>query len=288
MRVLVSGGSGFIGARLMQRLKGEGHEVFCIRRASILGPSCGTDILWDLESAAIPQHLPDRIDAVAHLAQARQYRHFPEGAPEMFRVNVAGTAALLEYSRQARASVFCLISSGTVYEPYAGDIREDAALAPVRYLGASKLAAEIVSRPYADLFALGIFRLFFPYGPGQKERLVPDLIGRVRGDLPIRLASDGEGLRLVPTFVDDIVEVLIAALTEPWSGTFNVASPAVVSLRELAEIIGKTIGKPPRFEITEERAGVIVPQLDRLGARFDLRRFTAPEEGIRRTVAAQS
>jgi len=287
MRVLVTGGSGFIGAKLVQKLTCAGHDVFCIQRAGRSGgPSRSADVFWDLESAAVPRDLPDRIDAVAHLAQARHYRHFPEDAPEMFRVNVAGTAALLEYSRQARASVFCLISSGTVYEPYVADIHEDAALAPSRYLGASKLAAEIVSRPYADLFALGILRLFFPYGPGQRERLIPDLIGRIREDLPVRLASDGEGLRLVPTFVDDIVEVIIAALTDTWSGTFNVASPVVVSLRELAEIIGKTVGKRPRFEITEEGAGVIVPRLDRLGARFDLQRFTMPEEGIRRTVAA--
>jgi nucleoside-diphosphate-sugar epimerase len=287
MRVLVSGGSGFIGARLVRRLKNDGHDVCCVRRDR-RPESCGTDVVWDLGGAAIPQELPDRIDAVAHLAQARHYRHFPEDAPEMFRVNVAGTAALLEYSRQAGASVFCLVSSGRVYEPYADEIREDIALTPARYLGASKLAAEIVSRPYADLFALSILRLFFPYGPGQRERLVPDLIERVRENRPIRLAPDRAGLRLVPTFVDDIVEVIITALTGAWSGTFNVASPVIVSLRELAEIIGRIVGKQPRFEITEERAGVIVPQLDRLGARFDLRRFTMPEEGIRRTVSAQS
>jgi nucleoside-diphosphate-sugar epimerase len=288
MRVLVTGGSGFIGSRLVSGLIQQRHEVFCIRRHDSVSPGAGTDIFWDLASRETPRGLPDRIDAVAHLAQARRYRQFPDDAPEMFRVNVAGTAALLEYGREAGASAFCLVSSGTVYEPYTGEISEDAPVAPTGYLGASKFAAEVVSRPYADLFALSILRLFFPYGPGQRERLVPDLIERVCKGLPIRLSGDGEGLRLVPTFVDDIVDVIIAALAGSWRGTFNVASPVVLSIREMAELIGETIGKRPRFEVTHERAGIIVPQLERLGARLDLHRLTPPEEGIRRTIAAQT
>jgi nucleoside-diphosphate-sugar epimerase len=115
---------------------------------------------------------------------------------------------------------------------------------------------------------------------------VPDLIERVRKDMPIRLSCDGEGLRLVPTFVDDIVHIIVAALTGAWRGTFNVASPVVCSIREMAELISGITGKRPRFEVTNERPGVIVPQLDWLGARFDLRNLTSPEEGIRRTITA--
>jgi UDP-glucose 4-epimerase len=287
MRVVVTGASGFIGSRLVRKLSQMGHEIFCVRRHGGGGPSCGVDVLWDLACPVMPQDLPARIDAVAHLAQARNYRNFPGDAVEMFRVNVAGTAALLEYAHRARASVFCLISSGTVYEPYSGEIGEEAAVAPTRYLGASKLAAEILSRPYADLFAVGILRLFFPYGPGQRERLVPDLIERIRNDLPVRLASDRDGLRLAPTFVDDIADVIIAALTQNWHGTFNVAGPEVVSLRELAETIGRAIGRQSTFEITDQEASVIVPKLDRLAARLDLNRFTPLEEGIRQTVMSQ-
>src|SRR5438105_228018 len=130
MRVLVAGASGFIGRRLTRKLTEEGHDIFCVRRDRGAESTSGTDVFWDLESSVTPRDLPGRVDAVAHLAQARHYRQFPDDAPEMFRVNVAATAALLEYSRQAHASVFCLVSSGTVYEPYDGRISEDAPVAP--------------------------------------------------------------------------------------------------------------------------------------------------------------
>ena len=288
MRVLVTGASGFIGSRFVHRLTEEGHDVFCVRRDGAGRSTGGTDVFWDLESPVTPCDLPDRIDAVAHLAQARHYRNFPDDAPEMFRVNVNATAALLEYSRQARASVFCLVSSGTVYEPYDGRISEDAPVAPTQYLGASKLAAETLARPYADLFDVSILRLFFPYGPGQTERLVPDVIERVRNGTPVHLASDGEGLRLVPTFVDDIAAVMETALAAHWRGVFNIASPAVVNLRELAEVIGSALGKQPCFDVNDRKAGAIVPDLERLRRRFDFSRFTTLEEGIRRTLAAQT
>jgi nucleoside-diphosphate-sugar epimerase len=116
---------------------------------------------------------------------------------------------------------------------------------------------------------------------------VPDLIDRVRNEVPVQLASDGEGLRLVPTFVDDIASVIESALAGRWRGTFNVANPAAVSLRELADVIGNALGKKPRFEIDDQKPGAIVPQLARLQGCFDLSRFTPLEEGIRRTLAPQ-
>src|SRR5437762_2425657 len=147
---------------------------------------------------------------------------------------------------------------------------------------------DAVARPYADLFDVSILRLFFPYGPGQTERLVPDVIERVRNGTPVQLASDGEGLRLVPTFVDDIAAVMETALAAHWRGVFNIASPAVVNLRELAEVIGSALGKQPCFDVNDRKAGAIVPDLERLRRRFDFSRFTTLEEGIRRTLAAQT
>jgi len=78
------------------------------------------------------------------------------------------------------------------------------------------------------------------------------------------------------------------ALAAHWRGVFNIASPAVVNLRELAEVIGSALGKQPCFDVNDRKAGAIVPDLERLRRHFDLSRFTTLEEGIRRTLAAQT
>src|SRR5947207_14569207 len=106
MRVLVTGASGFIGSRLVHRLTEEGHHVFCVRRDGACRSTSGTDVFWDLESPVTPRDLPDRIDAVAHLAQARHYRNFPDDAPDMFRINVKSSTAPLETGRKARPTAF--------------------------------------------------------------------------------------------------------------------------------------------------------------------------------------
>jgi nucleoside-diphosphate-sugar epimerase len=285
MRFLITGASGFIGSRLTRRLVAAGHEVFAIYREESRRVEYGTPLVWDLGAAAAPEvGLPQRLDGIAHLAQSRNYRCFPTDAPEMFRVNVAGTAALLQLAAQAGVEAVSLISSGTVYEPYNGQISEDAPVQPTSFLGASKLAAEALAWPYAGVFRLSVLRLFFPYGPGQETRLVPDLVTRLRSGAPIQLAADGEGLRLVPTFVDDIVDIIAAALEQRWCGTYNVASPAVVSLRQLTNLIAQVLGISPVFELTDRPATEIVPRIDRLRAMFDLNRLTPLRTGIERTL----
>lgn len=287
MRVMVTGASGFIGTPLVRMLARQGHEIIEVLRATDSGAGHPpSSIVWDISRRERPQNLPSRVDAIVHLAQARNYRAFPTSAADMFLVNVHGTAALLDYAAEIGARRFCFVSSGTVYEPYRGELTEDAALDPPSYLGASKLAAEILARPYSSLFELSILRLFFPYGPGQRDRLVPDLIHRVRNGVPVQLTSDGEGLRLVPTFVEDIAEIISASAAEGWSGTFNVASPTPVSIRALAEAIGDCVGRKPVFELTEGTPPVVVPSVDRLRSRFDFARFTPLQQGLARVLAS--
>jgi UDP-glucose 4-epimerase len=282
MRILLTGSTGFIGTALGRRLLIEGHEVFSVCRPESL-VSFGTRVVWDGADPFATPNFPHAADAVVHLAQSRNYRRFPADSCEMFGVNVGMTMSLLEWAARSGVKQFCLVSSGAVYEPF-GNLREDAALAPRGFLGASKLASEVLAQPFSTLFSLSILRLFFPYGPGQLHRLIPELIRRVRTGAAVKIAADGHGVRLTPTFVGDIVEVILACLGSSWTDTINVATPETFSIAQIATMIGRELGIEPKLEIVQNSSANIVPDLSRLAPRFELSRFTPFEEGLRRTI----
>lgn len=282
MKIVVTGASGFVGKALVAQLLSGGHHVAVLVRRSG-GWSEVTELEHDFCGAARLQ-LPRGIDAVVHAAQSRSYRRFPEDAAEMFRVNVGGTQAILDAAVSAGAKTFCYISSGTVYEPYAAALVEDAAVAPTSYLGASKLAGEILSRPYSSRMSVSILRLFAPYGASQQERLLPELVRRIRAGIPVTLPETGSGMVFAPTHVDDICTAIQTCISECWTGVLNVASPERVSVQEAATAIAKATGMPLVVERKPIAAPVIVPELGRLAARYDLGQFRPFSDGVRDIV----
>jgi nucleoside-diphosphate-sugar epimerase len=285
MRILITGGTGFVGSALGPRLIAAGHELFCVCRPGS-SVAFGQTVVWGGENPVGTSKLPEAIDVVIHLAQSRRYRNFPADSREMFDVNVGMTMSLLQWAAESKVKQFCLVSSGTVYEPFTGSLQEDAAVAPRGFLGASKLASEIIAWPFSGLFKLNILRLFFPYGPGQRDRLIPDLIRRIRNGESVQVTANGDGMRLAPTFVEDIADVFLASVESSWTGTVNVATPEALSIREIAELIGQRLRVQPKLEILERASIDVLPDLGRLASRFDLRRFTRFERGLRRTIGA--
>lgn len=198
----------------------------------------------------------------------------------MFGINVAATQMLLHAAVEASIPRFCLISSGAVYEPFGGPMHEDAPLAPKSYLGASKLAGEIIARPYGALLSLAVLRLFFPYGPGQTGRLIPEIVRRVTNGLPIDVGPDGEGLRLSPTHVEDVCEAIVACIEAPWTGTINVAAPEVLSVAEIARQVGAALGRPVAFNPCLPPSPPVAPDLARLAKLHDLSRMRRFQDGV--------
>jgi len=197
--------------------------------------------------------LPERVDAVIYLAQSDRFRDFPDGAADMFAVNCAGPAAMLDYARRAGARNFVLASTGGIYAPSADPIAEDGALvAPMGYYPASKRAAELAALAYSGLMNVAILRFFFIYGPGQKRHmLIPRLIDSVREGRVIALQGES-GLRLNPVHVHDAARAAAVAAQLDHSTTLNIAGPDVMTIRAMAEAIGKASGREPLFEF--ERA----------------------------------
>ena len=283
MRILMTGASGFIGYAVASRLA-DRHEVFAVSRNGHPVLDGVVPIAWDLADPLPAGALPGEIDAVLHAAQSRAYRNFPAGAADVFAVNVAATAGLLDYALRAGATGFVLVSSGTVYEPYTGALSEAAAVAPNSLNGASKLAAEALAFAYQGVLSVCALRLFFPYGPGQVDRLIPDVIRRVRAGEPVML-SGSDGLQFAPIFVEDVADVIATALTHSWAGRLNIAGTRLVSLRELTDIIARLLGKQACFAPAAGPAPSIEADLSRVSRLYDVARFLPLEAGLHRTIA---
>ena len=273
MRVLITGGHGLIGGRLI-RLLSPSHEVWSLvrRQAKVDG---AIEIVGDLASPALPAGLPDAADVVIHLAQSRHYRALPERADDVFAVNVASTARLLEWARTHGVAQFILASTGAV-----GQASSAASL----YV-ASRHCAESLAQTYAPHFNVLVARFFFAYGPEQDQSmLIPRLIGNVRSGGPITLSGE-QGLRLNPVHVEDAARALEACVRLRAHGTVDVAGCDVVSLRGLAEQIGQLVGQEPRFLIDATS-----PPQDLIGNPTRMRELCGPhrwslESGLRDMVA---
>jgi UDP-glucose 4-epimerase len=290
MRILLTGASGFIGAPLLHALAG--HEVVCLGRAlpgdAPAHASLAACNLADAaDSARAIAALAGPFDAVVHLAVSRLHRTFPQTALDMFQVNVAATALLLDAAQRLGASRFVLGSTGSVYDGIVETpLREDMVLAPRNYFPVSKFAAEELTRAYEKHFAVSILRYFTPYGPGQTDRLIPGLITRVREGQPVSLPQTGGGLAFMATAGRDCVEVARRATLESWRGVFNVAAPEPLDLSAAAEIIGRVVGKPPAFErVAGASALTLLPDVARVHAHMPGHAFTRFEEGIRLCLA---
>jgi nucleoside-diphosphate-sugar epimerase len=233
-----------------------------------------------------PERFPSQIDAVVHLAQSRRYREFPEGTDDLIRVNVVAPIALLKWAAKQGVQRFCLVSTGSVYEPYDGPLNEAAALAPQSMHASSKLACELLTRPFERQLSISRLRLFFPYGPGQSDRLVPDLIHRIQTGRAIELNGSEGGLEFCPTFVGDIAAVISCAVEDRWTGTFNIASAHVTTLKAFSELLGQALGRAPVFHREPLQPPLrIVPSLELLRQKYRLDSMVLPADGVAKTVA---
>lgn len=252
MKILVTGAAGFVGSRLVAELAPR-HEVVGLARQ---GRPAAEGVDWieiDLARPLDPTRLPARIDAIVHLAQSRRYRDFPDGAGDVFAVNVASTVALLEYARHAGARSFVFTSSGGVYGfSYERFVEEDP-VNPLNYYFGSKYSAELLIGNYGTLFHTVVLRPFFVYGPGQRGMLVPNLVERVLADEQITIEGD-PGLHINPIHVDDAVRVFEPALGLDRSGLLNIAGDEIVTMTELVELIGSTAGRSPRIAYRDSDA----------------------------------
>src|SRR5262249_51371019 len=152
---------------------------------------------------------------------------------------------------------FVYASSASVYGFGERPWTEDDVPAATDFYSATKLAAERFAGAYDAMLGTTILRFVAPYGPGQRNRMIPRLIDNVRAGDPITL-NQGDRPRMNPVYVDDVVRVVDAALRSDGSSLLNVAGPDAATIREIVEHIGRALDVEPDFVQGDGTAGEIV------------------------------
>jgi len=281
-KILLTGANGFIGQAFFHSLK-QKYEIFSVVRHKRQEDEQNSHIIECDFTSPIFDHFPSDIDAIVHLAQSNEYRNFPEKAHDIFAVNVASTAALLEWATKEKVKNFILASTGSVYEPYTESLIESISSVPESYYSITKRSAELLCKPYEKFLSICIFRLFFPYGEGQKDKLIPNLIESIQTGKEITLHGT-EGMLLCPTYIKDLIDIFDEALMKNWNGIYNLANAELISLKTLCEKIGKILGKQPKFLRGSGTSLKIQPSLKKLENVFDLSNFHSVDNGLKKML----
>jgi UDP-glucose 4-epimerase len=283
MRIVMTGASGFLGTSLRRAFGG--NEVFALGRARG-SPAPGLrHVIADLSVPLSLRGLPDRCDAVLHLAQPR--RDEPHAERDTFAVNVGATEDLIGYARSSGARVFVFASTGNVYAPGTAPHDEHDPLdASTRdpYVR-SKIEGERVVARHSDEVRCLVFRPFTPYGPRQRRRMIPDLIERIRAGRPVVLTNGGRP-SVNPVYVADLVAWIVAALSrDEVAGAFNLAGDEVVDVKDLALMIGRLAGRQVRVEDATAPMSIdLVGSNDRIATATGLRPGHRLEAGLRELI----
>ncbi len=240
-RVLVTGGSGFIGARVVALGVARGAQVTAVSRegAAVPGARSLAVDLRDADAVARAVRLAAPA-AILHLAAAGVCG---DALPlsELVRVNVLGLANLLDAARDLVPGPDIVISgSGAEYAPQDRPISEADPVAPVTAYGIAKSAASLCAAWYASAMPVTILRFFNVYGEGEsRTRLIPTIVRDTVAQRPVRLTS-GEQLRDF-VHVDDAATCMWRALERPAAAgslrVLNVGSGAPVRLRAFVEAV---------------------------------------------------
>lgn len=271
MNVLVTGANGLLGRNVVAALR-ENFEVHALVRNMPLKPFPNVKYYaYDFNTDWTTHDLPKDIHTVMHLAQSELFRDFPEHALDVFNVNVTSTVKLLDYARVAGAKKFVFTSTGGIYDTTMGVVNENTPINTFGKLGnyfATKLCSEILTHNYTSYFDVSLLRLFFMYGLGQKRSmLMPRLVDNVNQGRPIRLTEQG-GIVINPIHVSDVVNILKELMSSDGSYTYNVAGPEHLNLNQIADIIGKKLGKTPQFEHIPELADNCIADITLLESRI--------------------
>ena len=302
MKIIVTGGAGFIGSNLCARLLDEGHSVLCVD--NLLTGS--TQNILPLRSHPrftflqhdITQPFTCEAEAIFHLASPASPVGYLDHPIETILVNSQGTHQMLEMARKQQA-MFLVSSTSEVYgdplvhpqnEDYWGNVNP---IGPRACYDESKRLSETFTMEYYRQFQVNarIVRIFNTYGPNSQindGRMIPNFITQALKNEPLTIYGDGSKTRSI-CYVSDLVEGLLAAMFKPNTAgeVFNLGNTTELTVLEFAQLIiqfcnasSQILFEPCRIDDPERRRPNITKAKQILGWQPKV----SMEEGLQHTI----
>ena len=249
LRVLVTGGSGFIGSHVVDKLRDSGHRpvIFDSRPPSEPTHRDVPAVLADLDDLDRLTAAMRGCDAVIHLAAAADVNEVRDAPVDAERRNSRGTVHVLEAARAGDVRRVVYASTIWVYSDTPADCHEETIpLQPPAHLySATKLAGELYCRAYAELYGVEhtVLRFGIPYGPrARPAAVVPAFVRKALAGEPLTIAGDGlQSRRFV--YVEDLAEGVVRGLDPVAANrTFNLVSEVDTTIKEIAETVRDILG----------------------------------------------
>ncbi len=309
MRTLVTGGAGFIGSHLVDRLLADGGEVVAIdnfdpfypeprKRANLAQAMTRPRfrlVEGDIRDAATVDRLMREVrpEAVVHLAARAGVRPSIENPALYAEVNIVGTTHLLQAASQLEGRPrFVYASSSSVYgDRDTAPFREtDPVDLPVSPYAATKKACELLAHAFHHLHGLPVtgLRFFTAYGPRNRPDLaIAKFAALIDARRPVPMFGDGTTRRDY-TYVGDIVDGIVRAVAHCTAHhLYNLGNSDPVELRAMIEAIGEALGKSPIIDRQPEQPGDVrqtYADISRASAELGYAPSTPFREGLRRFV----
>lgn len=259
-RVLVTGGSGFIGRHVVADLSNAGARVKVVDLVPHPDPS--VDLVQGdiVDPDVLAEAVAGGIDAIVHLAAITSVLKSMEHPRLTYRTNVEGTNALLESGRAAGATSLVFASTNAVTGPMEEPaITERATLKPLTPYGATKAAGEMLMSAYTASFGLrcAILRLTNVYGPGMqaKDSIVARLMRAIRLGRTFEIYGDGTQVRDYVHAADVTAAVRLGLTTQEWTGPVVIGSGRSLSVLEVVEAVRLVTGAELAVTHGSARAG---------------------------------
>ncbi len=259
-RILVTGGSGFIGRHVVSDLRTAGAQV----RVVDLQPHADPDvdlIQGDIADPGVLEAAFDGgFDGVVHLAAVTSVLRSVEHPVLTHRTNVEGTAMVLEAARGAGATALAFASTNAVTGPMRGPaITEDEVLQPLTPYGATKAAGEMLMSAYTAVYGLRCvpLRLTNVYGPGMqaKDSIVARLMRAIRLGKTFEIYGDGHQVRDYVHAADVTAAVRLALSDERWAGPTVIGAGRSLSVLEVIDAVRNVTGADFEVENGPARPG---------------------------------